>query len=189
MTVTARFLVLAGLVLLVAGCGSAPRQEPKRPAPTVAPPPVTEPAPEAEPPVVETEEPVSRVEPPLPRTDPAPPKPVEPPLPEAEPAAPGDVLIRVGLTTDLARFSVACCDGTLTVEVDGAPRLLVAPFAVEPAAGASGRAEFRVQVAAVRDESQAQNLAATLAQRTGWPAEAQFDAGTGLYRVLSLIHI
>lgn len=174
-----------GLCCVLAACGSAPRQPTKPPpvttAPSPKPPADTETA--VEPPVVEMEEPITRVDPPLPRTDTAPPKPVEPPLPETEPAAPGDVLIRIGLATDLGRFSVPCCDGYLTVAVDGAPRELSAPLVVEPAAGASGRAEFRVQVAAVRDASQAQNLAATLAQRTGWPAEAQFDAGTGLYRV------
>lgn len=180
-----RSLAVVGLLFLALGCGSARRQEVRPAAPPVAPPvtPVPPALPDLEPPVVETEEPVDRVDPPMPRTDPAPPHPVEPPLPEAEPPAPGDVLIRVGLATDLARFTAVCCDGTLTVEVAGAPRVLVAPFVVEPAAGASGRSEYRVQVAAVRDEAQAQHLAATLAQRTGWPSDAQFDAGTGLYRV------
>lgn len=174
-----RPLAVLLLALAVAGCGSAPSVEPKAPAPSaVAAPAETLPEPETE-----TEEPVDRVEPPMPRMDPEPPRPVEPPLPEEKPAEPGDVLIRVGLSTDLGRLSVPCCDGTLTVEIDGAPRMLAAPFVIEPAAGASGRSEYRVQVAALRDDGQAQNLAATLAQRTGWPSEAQFDAGTGLYRV------
>jgi peptidoglycan hydrolase-like amidase len=60
---------------------------------------------------------------------------------------------------------------------------MVSPVRIEPAAGTSEGGFFRLQVAALRDERQSQELAARLAQQTGQPADAHFDAGVDLYRI------
>lgn len=95
----------------------------------------------------------------------------------------GQVLIRIGLVSDLPRFDVPCCEGSVTLTVDGTPRTLDAPFAVEPAPSSVELPERRIQVAALRDEHQAHELGRALTGRTGWPADARFDAASGLYRV------
>ncbi|MFP3939601.1 MAG: SpoIID/LytB domain-containing protein [Thermoanaerobaculia bacterium] len=95
----------------------------------------------------------------------------------------GEVLIRVGLASDLPGLDVPCCEAEATLTVDGEPLTLEAPFTVEPAAAATQAPEHRVQVAALRDQTQASELAQRLADRTGLEAEAAFDAARGLYRV------
>jgi peptidoglycan hydrolase-like amidase len=134
---------------------------PERPAPPPAPP--VEPLPQAPAP-----EPLSA--PPLAAA-------AEPPSP------PAPILLRVGLASDLERVRLPCCDGEAQVELAGDWTPLVAPLAVEPAAGAVEAPVFRLQVAALHDEGQARELAARLAAQTGEPADSHFDAGVGLYRV------
>ncbi|HEX6200368.1 MAG TPA: SpoIID/LytB domain-containing protein, partial [Thermoanaerobaculia bacterium] len=123
----------------------------------------------------------------------------EPPLPwteataedgraEAPPRWPaavrdGRVLLRVGLASDLPAFDLPCCEGRVTLAVEGGTLTLPAPLRIEPAAGSVEAAEHRVQVAALKDALQAESLAGRLAGRTGWPADVRFDAASGLYRV------
>lgn len=95
----------------------------------------------------------------------------------------GEVLIRIGLASDLPVFEVPCCEAEVTLAVDGEPLTLGAPFAVEPAAVSAQAPEHRVQVAALRDPTQAAELARRLAEQTGLEAEAAFDAARGLYRI------
>jgi stage II sporulation protein D len=95
----------------------------------------------------------------------------------------GQVLIRIGLASDLARFDVPCCEGSVTLTLDGGPITLDAPVSVEPAASSVAMPEHRIQVAALRDEHQARELGRSLTERTGWAADARFDAASGLYRV------
>ena len=54
---------------------------------------------------------------------------------------------------------------------------------VEPAAATAQKGYYRLQVAALRDERQAQDLARRLERSSGQPGEAYFDAGIDLYRV------
>ncbi len=183
---------LAGALTLLAtglSCVSVARHPAAR-APAAAPEPTAAPAPSG---AQREEAPdLSVPEPPLPReqqsaTEAAPPEPPEPPgRPGAERRANvdgGRVLIRVGLASDLDRVSLPCCDARVGLTVDGGSRSLPAPFTIEPAAGAVKSSEHRLQVAALRDERQAKELGDDLARRTGWPADARFDAASGLYRV------
>ncbi len=54
---------------------------------------------------------------------------------------------------------------------------------IEPAAATAQQGYYRLQVAALRDERQAQDLAKELERVSGQPGEAFFDAGIDLYRV------
>ena len=91
--------------------------------------------------------------------------------------------IRVGLATDLPRWTAPCCQGS-PVAVLGERRLpLDKPLVVEPAAAGVEPSTFRLQVAALKDEQQAQALARRLETLLGPPADARFDAATDLYRV------
>ena len=93
------------------------------------------------------------------------------------------VRIRIGLASDLTRFELPCCAGRVTLTIGGESTELEGPLSIEPAAGTVDAPEHRLQVAALKDRRQAEALARDLAQRTGWPADARFDASTGLYRV------
>ncbi len=93
------------------------------------------------------------------------------------------VRIRIGLASDLTRFDLPCCAGRVTLSIGGEAKELPGPLTIEPAAGSVEVPEHRLQVAALKDRLQAEALARDLAQRTGWPADARFDASTGLYRV------
>jgi stage II sporulation protein D len=95
----------------------------------------------------------------------------------------GRVLVRVGLASDLARYELPCCEGEVTISVDGESVTLRPPLDVEPAAAGVAAPERRLQVAALRDEGQAETLSRDLSARTGWPADVRFDASSGLYRV------
>jgi len=61
--------------------------------------------------------------------------------------------------------------------------LLALSLKVEPAAATAQKGYYRLQVAALRDERQAQDLARQLERISGQPGEAFFDAGIDLYRV------
>ena len=176
-----RLAAVCALVVLVAAaltlsCTSARRTPPADAAPAPAPSAPREAAPTPAP------------DPPLPLGDDPAGSAAEAGDPEPPPRWPaavedGQVLVRIGLASDLMRFDVPCCEGTVTLSVDGGPLTLAAPFTVEPAPSSVEVPEHRIQVAALRDENQARELGGSLAKRTGWPADARFDAASGLYRV------
>lgn len=114
--------------------------------------------------------------------DPDPP-PVAEPAPPPEPVLSGPFLLRVGLASDLPRVVLPCCDGDVWTEVDGETFRAGVPFVVEPDAKVSRQGVLRVQIAALKDEVQARDLAARMAAASGAPADAVFDAATDLYRV------
>ena len=92
-------------------------------------------------------------------------------------------LVRIGLATDLDSVTLPCCEGELSVDV-GSTRLDVAsPLRVRPAAESVGGALYRVQIAALKDEDQAKELARRLGVLAGLSTDARFDAQAGIYRV------
>ncbi len=166
-------LVLHALVALVmtlalacSGTTAKPKAKP-RPAPRPAPP-AAQPAPAPAPPPAPAPQPVTPI--------------TRPPgqVPQL-PIAP--VRVRVGLASDLPSVVVPCCEGAVTVSADGRSLAVVAPVRVEPAAASAEAGYYRLQVAALRDERQAGELARRLATQTGQEADAHFDAGIDLYRV------
>jgi stage II sporulation protein D len=166
--------VLALLVL--AGCGPslprpnrpASRQTHRKPpkAPAAAQPPVA-------PPVQTPEKP--------PAGPAVPPRETKPAEPVQGPTAP--LLLKVGLASDLETVTLPCCEEGLTASVDDTSVPVSSTIKVEPAAAAASQGYYRLQVAALRDERQAQELADRLQQATGQPGDAHFDAGIDLYRV------
>ena len=176
---------LAALLLLalwVAACRSAPPSpEPTAPAPPAAPVGGTEPpelaAPEAPLPLPEEGAPGESTGSTAP-TEPTPPAPHWPANVED-----GRLLVRVGLASDLLRYELPCCEGEVVLNVGGESLALRPPLTIEPAASSVSAPERRLQVAALRDEAQADALARDLGSRTGWPADVRFDASSGLYRV------
>jgi peptidoglycan hydrolase-like amidase len=133
---------------------------------------------------------------PAPRPQPAPrqappaqPAPPPAPLPEAPRPAPpqgapeAPILLRVGLASDLDAVTFPCCEETLVAAAGEQTVAVTAALRVEPAASATQQSFYRLQVAALRDERQAQDLARRLERETGQPGEAHFDAGIDLYRV------
>ncbi len=91
--------------------------------------------------------------------------------------------VKVGLASDLESVSFPCCEETLDVAVETTPLQVTSTLKVEPAAAAAQGGYYRLQVAALRDERQAQDLAKRLERDSGQPGEAYFDAGLDLYRV------
>jgi stage II sporulation protein D len=94
-----------------------------------------------------------------------------------------DTVLRVGLATDLARVDLPCCDTRHTVRVGDQLLDLGSTTRVEPGGDTGGQATYRLQVAALKDQRQAQGFAASLEKKTQLPADVVFDAGTDLYRV------
>lgn len=128
--------------------------------------------------------------PPLPPPSPSPsPPPVAeppavtapPPAPEAPPAVSG--WVRIGLATDLESVTLPCCEGELAVDIGGLRLDVASPLRISPAPTSVSSAIFRVQVAALKDEEQARELARRLGTLTGLPADFRFDAQAGIYRV------
>ena len=115
---------------------------------------------------------------------PAPPPPVAPPEPLGLQLPAPTTRVRVGLATDQETVVIPCCRGGLR---DGLPHGDAAPGAtsleITPSPETTALSHFRLQVAALKDEVQAQTLAGTLESSFGAPAEARFDAGLDLYRV------
>ena len=91
--------------------------------------------------------------------------------------------LRVGLATDLEELVLPCCDGDLIAESNGRVVAQVSSLRIEPGVEVKTPAVFRLQAAALKDESQAQGLAAQLGSRFGMPSDVVFDAGIDLYRV------
>ncbi|HKV07763.1 MAG TPA: SpoIID/LytB domain-containing protein [Thermoanaerobaculia bacterium] len=152
------------VLLMISGCARrlpppATRVPAPAPQPAPAPPPPT-PAPQPAPPVEET-----------PRE----------PEPEIGPAE--NLIIKVGLASDLESVAIPCCEETLTAAVDEKPLPVSGALTVAPAAASAQKGFYRLQVAALRDERQAQDLARRLSRETGQPGEANFDADLDLYRV------
>ena len=103
------------------------------------------------------------------------------PVGEAVPVAP--ILLKVGVASDLPAVSLPCCEAGLRLSVGGKVVAAVSSIRVEPAAAGAQAGIYRLQVAALRDERQAQDLARRLERDTGQPGDAHFDAGIDLYRV------
>lgn len=93
------------------------------------------------------------------------------------------VLLRVGLATDLDQAVIPCCRQELILTAGDRHWAVRSPLRVLPDAGTAHRGAFRLQVAALKDEGQARDLAARLAARSGYAADFHFDAGVDLYRV------
>ncbi len=169
-----KFLPVLVLLAFALGCSPkpAPRTAPRKP-PAAAP----KTPPPAQPPPVQQAPPPAQ-----PAPQPAPVVPQEPvPQEPVEPQAP--LLVKVGLASDLDSLTFPCCEEPLEVEMEGQPMTVNGPLKVEPAAASSEKGYYRLQVAALRDERQAQDLANRLARDSGQPGEAFFDAGIDLYRV------
>jgi stage II sporulation protein D len=115
------------------------------------------------------------------------PTPVAPAAPMGRPLA-GPLILRIGLLSDLGRVVLPCCEGEVSARAglsphDGEVVAVSSPLVVEPAAVIARRGVWRVQVAALKDEGQAQGLAARLMRESGATATATFDAQSDLYRV------
>ena len=146
--------------------------------------PGTRPSPPAEPPI-----PASPPVEPAPPAEPAPEPEVAPPVPEPAPPVPtrkplvAPALIRVGLATDLEEVTLPCCDAEISVELAGERVDVLSPLRIRPAGESVGGLTWRVQVAALREEVQARDMAVRIERLTGTDAEVRFDALGGLYRV------
>ncbi|HEY3569270.1 MAG TPA: SpoIID/LytB domain-containing protein [Thermoanaerobaculia bacterium] len=169
-----KLLPVAALLLTLLACGpkTPPRTAPKGPA---AKSPKTAPAPKPHPP----SQGIPKPKPPqvTPR-EPMPEQPATPPQPVTEP-----LLVKVGLASDLESVTFPCCEETLDVAVENQAVPVSSSLKVEPAAATAQQGYYRLQVAALRDEKQAQDLAKQLEKISGQPGEAFFDAGIDLYRV------
>src|SRR6185369_12109540 len=97
------------------------------------------------------------------------------------PTAP--LLLKVGLASDLETVTLPCCEEGLIASVVPVTVPVTSTLKVEPAAASASQGSYRLQVAALRDELQATELAKRLEKATGQPGEAHFDAGIDLYRV------
>ena len=92
-------------------------------------------------------------------------------------------VVRIGLRTDLEAVTLPCCDTPASAELDGRRFAIAGAVTVRPAAGAAPPPVWRLQVAALREEGEAATLARRLERLGGSPADARFDAASGLYRV------
>ncbi|HEV8579805.1 MAG TPA: SpoIID/LytB domain-containing protein [Thermoanaerobaculia bacterium] len=157
-------VAVLGFLLLVWGCTPKPSPRTGRVPSAPSTPPPVEAAP-AEPPPAVPQEPVA-------------------PEPESEgPDQKQPLLVKVGLASDLDAVAFPCCEEPLDVAVEGQALPVSLAIKVQPAAGAAQQGYYRLQVAALRDEQQARNLARRLERDSGQPGEAFFDAGIDLYRV------
>lgn len=118
-----------------------------------------------------------------PAASPAPTLPAAPPTPPTPAPRPFTGWVRIGLATDLESVTLPCCEGELSVDVGGTRLDVASPLTIRPAATSVGGASFRVQVAALKDEDQAKELARRLGGLAALPADARFDAQAGTYRV------
>jgi peptidoglycan hydrolase-like amidase len=166
-------LLASGVLIAASACAPAlPRPAVRRPAP-----PPAAPAPQPVPP------PAPEKEPPAPRQ----------PEPAPVPAAP--LLLKVGLASDLDSVTLPCCEEGLAAVAGNAGNVgdgvdeadvsvpVTSTIKVEPAAASAQQGYYRLQVAALRDERQAGELAQRLQDATGQPGDAHFDVTIDLYRV------
>ena len=94
-------------------------------------------------------------------------------------------LLKVGMATDRESITVPCCQGQLVVQAGGRALGVESELLIEPLAEVASATRYRLQVAALKDEGQAERLAQWLDERLGQGADSTFDAGTDLYRVRS----
>ncbi len=92
-------------------------------------------------------------------------------------------LLRVGLATDRSAVKLACGGDRLVAEADGRVYSVTSPLRITPAAEVLKPGFYRLQVAALKDEAQAQSLSVRLEREWAAPADVVFDAGSDLYRV------
>lgn len=92
-------------------------------------------------------------------------------------------LVRVGLATDLEEVIFPCCDAGVTAQLGRFDLTNTAPLRIEPAFKGDQRGFFRLQVSALKDEGQAEQLALRLGRDLGEPVDSRFDAESGLYKV------
>ncbi len=105
-----------------------------------------------------------------------------PPAPPPE-VPTGPLVLRVGLATDLEAVTLPCCDAATVVELGEERWDTGTAITIEPAGSIVERAVYRLQVAALKDEIQAEGIAHYLIKAGAGPADAVFDADTDLYRV------
>lgn len=113
---------------------------------------------------------------------------VLPRLPKPEAASipgqpPEPIAVRIGLAGDLPVVAWPCCTPGLVVELPAERLVMDGAFEVLPESPGRGGFFHRLQVAALRDEPAATELARRLAAATGQPAEAHYDPSVDLYRV------
>jgi peptidoglycan hydrolase-like amidase len=121
------------------------------------------------------------VEPPA--AGPPPPSEAPPPAPEPPPPPRIPDAVRIGLRSDLETITLPCCAGSPALELATSTLALTGPVTLRPAAASSPPPIWRLQVAALREEEEAGGLARRVAELAGAPADARFDAGSGLFRV------
>ncbi len=92
-------------------------------------------------------------------------------------------VVRVGLLTDQESIELPCCGTDIIAIVGGRTLVAAESIVVRPAVERSGGGLFRLQIAALRDEEQAVQLAQTVETTVQEPTSVVFDAGTGLYRI------
>ena len=161
------------LLVLIPGCG--PKRPPRTQTDTAKPKP--------KPPAVQTP-PAQPAPVPTPAPAPATPREPVPAEPAPEPVREGEpLLLKVGLASDLDSVTFPCCEEPLDVSLEDQVLAVATSLKVEPAAATAQKGYYRLQVAALRDERQAQDLARRLERDSGQPGEAYFDAGIDLYRV------
>lgn len=122
------------------------------------------------------------VEPPEPEPAPSPDAPL-PPAPQPPPPPRIPEAVRIGLRSDLESVTLPCCAGSPALELATSTLALTGPVTLRPAAASSPPPIWRLQVAALREEEEAGGLARRVAELAGAPADARFDAGSGLFRV------
>ena len=91
----------------------------------------------------------------------------------ALPLCGGAIVVRVGLETDLRRFVLPCCE-PVWVEHGGTRRSIATGLEVTPG-GQARKPNYKLQVAALKDEDQARAIARSLERSTGAPAQVSFD--------------
>jgi stage II sporulation protein D len=89
----------------------------------------------------------------------------------------------VGLLTDQESIELPCCGADIIAVAGGRTLVAVETIVVWSAVESSGGRRFRLQIAALRDEEQALQLARTIETTMKEPTNVVFDAGTGLYRI------
>ncbi len=104
------------------------------------------------------------------------------PEPQTQPSHQTTSTVRIGLATDLEHVAL-CCAAGVQVLLGGETLSLASGIRVQPGAGLAGRASYRLQVAALKDEQQAQGIADYLIRQTRETADVVFDAKQDLYRV------
>lgn len=91
--------------------------------------------------------------------------------------------VRVGLLTDLESVQLPCCDSDVVAVVGTNKLASVHEIVVTPGVEQLGSSVYLLQVAALRDEYQAAQLAQRVEGLIGVPTSIVFDARSGFYRV------